>query len=133
MEMIELERNLSKTKRYYDYDDAEYRGIKDTIYLFDLSIDGSYYKAIITNGAFNNNYIQYESEGNKDKISTVNEYLDIISPYLSNIIYDHKTQNEWKIQLTMEINFIFSKKDSDETRTMHTKSSNVEMMGSETD
>ena len=34
----ELERNLSKTKKYYDYDDAEYRGIKDIKDLFDLSI-----------------------------------------------------------------------------------------------
>ena len=35
-------------------------------------------------------------------------------------------------QLTMAINFI-SSKDSDETRTMHAKSNNVEiMMGSET-
>ena len=45
----------------------------------------------------------------------------------------HITQSEWKIQLTMAINFI-SSKDSEETRTMHTKSNNVEiMMGSETD
>ena len=45
----------------------------------------------------------------------------------------HKTQSEWKIQLTMAINFI-SSKDSDETRTMHTKSNDVKnMMGSETD
>ena len=37
-----------------------------------------------------------------------------------------------KIQLTMQINFI-SSKDSRETRTMHTKSRNIEiMMGSET-
>ena len=74
----------------------------------------------------------------------------MIKPYLSDIINDnktqgkwrihsgnekieHKTQSEWKIQLTLAINFIFSK-DSDETRTMHTKSNNVEiMMGSETD
>ena len=36
-----------------------------------------------------------------------------------------------KIQLTMALNFI-SSKDSDETRTMHAKSNNVEiMMGSE--
>ena len=34
----------------------------------------------------------------------------------------------------MAINFISAKKDSDETRTMRTKSNNVEiMMGSETD
>ena len=50
-----------------------------------------------------------------------------------NKIIEHKTQSEWKIQLTMAINFI-SSKDSEETRTMHTKSNNVEiMMGSETD
>ena len=37
-----------------------------------------------------------------------------------------------KIQLTMSINFI-SSKDSDETRNMHTKSNNIEiMMGSQT-
>ena len=74
----------------------------------------------------------------------------MIRPYLSDIINDHetqgewrihsgntiteyKTQGEWKIHLTMAINLI-SSKDSDETRTMHTKSNNVEiMMGSETD
>ena len=40
---------------------------------------------------------------------------------------------QWKIQLTTAINFI-SSKDSDKTRTMHTKSNNVEIMiGSETD
>ena len=74
----------------------------------------------------------------------------MIRPYLSDIINDHKTHglaryhsgkkscveetpSEWKIQLTMAINFI-SSKDSDETGTMHTKRNNVEiMMGSETD
>ena len=60
------------------------------------------------------------------------EYLDIIRPYLSDMINDHKTQSEWKIQLTMQINFI-SSKDSDETRNMHTKSDNIEIIiGSET-
>ena len=72
------------------------------------------------NGAFNNNYIQYESKGKADKISLVDEYLDIKRPYLVDVINDHKTQSEWKIQLTTAINFI-SSKDSDETRTMHAK------------
>ena len=41
------------------------------------------------------------------------------------------TLGEWKIQLTMTINFI-SSKDSDEIRSMHTKSDNIEIMiGSE--
>ena len=34
---------------------------------------------------------------------------------------DYKTHGEWKIQLTMVINFM-SSKDSDEIRTMHAKS-----------
>ena len=115
-----------------------------------MSVDEDYHKPIITNGAFNNNYIQYESKGNKDKILTTSEYLDMIRPYLSDIITDHKTQGEWKIHLgntktehktqgewkihlTMAINFI-SSKDSDETRTMHAKSDNVEIiMGNKTD
>ena len=43
------------------------------------------------------------------------------------------TLREWKIQLTMTINFVSSKYDSDEIRTMHTKIDNIEiMMGSET-
>ena len=74
----------------------------------------------------------------------------MIRQYLGDIVDDHKTQGEWKghsgnevidyktqwkwkIQLTMIINFVFSK-DSDEIRTMHTKSNNIEtMMGNKTD
>ena len=45
----------------------------------------------------------------------------------------HKIQSEWKIHLTMHINF-FSSKDSEGTRTMHTKSRNIEiMMGNKAD
>ena len=35
---------------------------------FDLSVDEDYYKPIITNSAFDNGYIQYESNGNKDEV-----------------------------------------------------------------
>ena len=140
----ELEENLSKTKKYYDYDDIEYNGIRDVKDLFDLPIDEDYYKPIITKGAFNNNYIQYESKGDKGKNLSIKDYLNMIRPYLSDIINDYETQgkleengereteSEWKIQLTMAINFI-SSKDSNETRTMHAKSNNVEiMMGNKT-
>ena len=45
---------------------------------------------------------------------------------------DYETQfgGKWKIQLTMQINFV-SSKDSEETRTMSTKSNEI-MMGNET-
>ena len=51
--LTELEENLSKTKKYYDYDDIEYSGIRNVRDLFDLSIDEDYYKPIIVRGAFN--------------------------------------------------------------------------------
>ena len=128
--LLEIEKNLFKTKKYYDYDNNEYKGIRDVKNLFDFSIDEDYYKPVITNGAFNNNYIQYESKANKDKILTTSEYLGMIRPYLSDIINDHKTQgewrihsgntiikhktqSEWKIQLTMAINHFSSNPDSD--------------------
>ena len=59
-----------------------------------MPTDEDYYKPIIINGAFSNNYIQYESSGKKDKILAVNEYLDMIRPYLRGMINDHKTQSE---------------------------------------
>ena len=50
-----------------------------------------------------------------------------------NMLTDHKSQGEWKIHLIMASSFI-SSKDSYETRTMLTKSDNIEiMMDSETD
>ena len=52
--LIELE-NLFKSKKYYDYDDTEYEGIRGVKGLIDLSIDKDYYKPTITNTAFNNN------------------------------------------------------------------------------
>ena len=57
----------------------------------------------------------------------------MIRQCLSDTINDHKSQGERKIQLKMIINFI-SSKDCNETRTMHTKSDNIEIMiGNETD
>ena len=46
--LFELEENLSKTKKYYDYDDIEYRGIRNVRDLSDFSIDEDYCKPTIT-------------------------------------------------------------------------------------
>ena len=92
-----LEEKIYELNKYYDYDDIKYRGIRDLKDLFDLSISEDYYKRIIVNSASNNNYIQYESKGDKDKILTISEYLDKIRPYLEDMINDHKNQSEWII------------------------------------
>ena len=85
------------------------------------------------NNVFTNNYIEFQSNGYRDRTLSIKEYLDVIKKYSSNIVNDHKTQNEWEIQLTMEIIFI-SFKDSNETRTIHTTSDSIEIMiGNEKD
>ena len=99
--------------------------------LFKLRIDKDYYKPTLVKSGYNNNYIQYESKG--DKILTVKEYLGLIESYLADMINNYKSKGEWKIQLTAAINFTFLKLDSNETRIMHTKSDNKEIMiGSDT-
>ena len=101
--------------------------------MFNLPNGEDYYKPIIVKGAFNNNYIQYESKEDKDKTLTISQYLNMIILYLVDMINDHKYQSEWIIQLSAEINFISSKPDSGETRIMHRKSNNVGIMiGSDT-
>ena len=116
-----------------------------------MSIDKDY-KPVIIDGAFKNKYVQDESmeRKEKDKNLSVKEFLNRIKPYLSDMINNHKaqgkkwgihsgnkmiectTRGEFKIQLTMVINFI-SSKYSDETRIMRTKSDNIAVMiGSKT-
>ena len=57
----------------------------------------------------------------------------MIEQYLRELINYYKSKGEWKIELTAEINFISLKPDSNETRIMHTKSDNEEIMvGSDT-
>ena len=63
--LTELEENLFKTKKYYNYDDIEYRGIRNVRDLFDLSMNEDYYKPILARSAFDGSYIQYESKGEK--------------------------------------------------------------------
>ena len=127
-----MEESLHKFKKYHDYDDIEYYGIRGIGNLFG-KVDEEYYKPIKTRSASNGNYIEYESKRDKDKNLSPEEYLDMIRPYLSDMINDHKTRGKWKILLAMQISFI-SSKDSEETLTLHTKNHNIEIMiGSETD
>ena len=75
--------------RYRDNDDLDYKGIRQIEQLFD-EINEDYYKPIKTKGAFSNNYIKYESRGDKDKVLYVREYFYMIMSYLENMINNHK-------------------------------------------
>ena len=122
----ELDKKILKLDKYCYYDGFEYGGIKNVHNLFKLSIGKDYYKPILVKSGYNNNYIQYESKG--DKILTLKEYLVLVEQYLRKLINDYKNKGEWKLQLIAEINFISLKLGSDETRVMHTKSDNKEIM-----
>ena len=70
--LLKLEKNL---KKYYDYDDIEYKGVRDVGNLFDLSIDEDYYEPIIMSDAFNRNYIEYESKRDEAKFYQLKNIL----------------------------------------------------------
>ena len=71
--------------------------------------------------------MEYKSRGDKDKNLSINDYFDVIKPFLRDMINNHKTHGEWKIRLIMRISFIYSL-DTGEFRIMHSKSDNVKIM-----
>ena len=80
-----------------------------------------------------NNYIEYISEGDNNKNLSPEEYLEIIRPYLNDLINHHKASGECKIQLVI-LNRCISSKNYEETRDMYFASKNIEIfMGSNTD
>ena len=84
----ELDEKILKLEKYHDHDGYEYRGIKNIKDLLKLSIDKDYYKPILVKRGYNNNYVQYESKG--DRILTLKEYLDLIEKYFRKLINYYK-------------------------------------------
>ena len=124
----EFDKRILNSDKYHDYDDYEYKGIKDIENLVKISINKDYYKPKLSKSGYNKNYVQYESKG--DKILTHKEYLNLIEKYLKELIEEYKQKGEWKVQ----VNFISLKPGSDETRIVYTRSDNIEIMfGDDTD
>ena len=74
------------------------------------------------------NYRYYESRGDKEKILSVRQYLNKITPHLYNLINHHRiTGRVWKIHISMCVNLI-SSKDTGETRTIYICSNNESIM-----
>ena len=92
--LLELAKSLDNLKNYYDYDDNKYQRIEVMGSLFDKidEVDEDYSKLIKTKSAFNGNYIENESKGDKDKILLPKEYFDMIRQYLRDMINDYKTR-----------------------------------------
>ena len=76
------------------------------------------------NNFWDNSYIEYKSNGDKNKNLSLYEYLNKIETYLKNIIINFKNSDAWKIQLAIAINFI-SSKDTEEEPVMHLNSDSI--------
>ena len=101
-----LKEDLNKLK-IYNIEDIDYVGIKEIENLFNKIREEEYYEPIKIRDSFDDNYIEYESRGDKDNNLSLEEYLNIIRPYLRDMIDNYKAHNEWEIQLIMN-NFISS-------------------------
>ena len=82
----ELDKKILEFDEYYNDDD--FIGIENVQDLFKISI----YKPTIVKSGYNNNYIEYRSEG--DKLLTIEEYLNLIEPYLRELTNHHKNKGE---------------------------------------
>ena len=71
-------------------------------------------------------YIEYESNGDRNRTLSVEKYLNKTRLYLKDIISNLKKSDTWKIQLTIANNFIYSI-NGDEDHTRHSKGDDIEI------
>ena len=57
----------------------------------------NYYKPVILNTFWSDNYTEYQSNGDRNKTVSVEEYRNKIRPYLKDIISNLEKSGAWKI------------------------------------
>ena len=82
---------LEKNKAIQD------RILRDLRNLFENEEEENYYKPVRLSNVWSNNYIEYESNGDKNKALLVEEYLNKSRPYLKDIINNLQKFDTWKI------------------------------------
>ena len=81
------------------------------------------YKPVRVGNFWSNNYIEYESNGERNKTLSIKEYH--IKPYLKDI-NNLKKSDSWKIQFKRAI-IVISSGDIEEECIMHSKSDNIKI------
>ena len=79
-----FKKDLEKLNKY------EYHGTYGLNYLFNELSEEDYYEPTEIKSAFDGGCTQYESRGIKDGRLSIDEYFDIIRPYLGDVIDIHK-------------------------------------------
>ena len=115
MSKDELLSAFKKSEPFKDIKEISKKNIDENKLIRDLRTlyepeEENYYKPQKLKGAFDDEYIEYESNGDRDQKFSIEEFLNMTRPYLSSVIDDHK--DERKIQLAMEISFVSTVKDS---------------------
>ena len=86
-----------------------------------------YYKPKRVRNFWNNSYIEYESNWDKNRTLSLDEHLNKIEPYLRNIIIDLQNSDTWKIHLTNAIKSISSNYTEEEWVT-HSRGDNIQLI-----
>ena len=73
----------------------EVKRIKDIV----LRNNKNLFEPVRVNNFLSNDYIEYKSNGDKNRILSVDEYLDKVMPCLKDIVNDPKKSDTWKVQL----------------------------------
>ena len=63
--------------------------------------DNDYLKPKRVSKFWNNNYIEYESNGDRNKTLSLDKYLSKIKPYFRDVMIDFQNSDPWKIQLIL--------------------------------
>lgn len=97
--MKDIKNLFRKKKKNSDIKEKIIRDIRTLI----ESHEENYYESLRIGNAFSWNYIEYESNGDKNKILSTEEYLDKIRPYLSDIKIDRKPKVDGKLNYQWQL------------------------------
>ena len=94
----ELDKKIINLNEYDNNNNNDFiENVRDLFYIVN-------YEPILIKTGFDNDYLEYRSEGN-DSLS-FEEYINLIKPYLNDLINNKKDKGEWKLQLSAEISFV---------------------------
>ena len=102
------------------------RIIRDIRTLFEKEEGEDCYKPKRVSNFPNNNYIEYESNGDKNRNLSLGECFNNFNFYFRNIMIDLQNSDTWKIPLAIANNFI-SSEDVEEESLMHSTNHNIKL------